>query len=53
MVTKKGAKIRIMHGELEWLYGIYVELRGEDRAMILLDLLQRRVKAIPYPYNRH
>ncbi|MEA1933820.1 MAG: transcriptional activator RfaH [Thermodesulfobacteriota bacterium] len=42
---QKGAKIRIMHGELEGLDGIYVELRGEDRAMILLDFLQRRVTA--------
>ncbi|MBU0729446.1 MAG: transcriptional activator RfaH, partial [Proteobacteria bacterium] len=39
-----GTKIRVFKGELEGFDGIFLESRGDDRAIILLNLLNRMVK---------
>ncbi len=41
---KKGQTVRVANGEFEGLYGLFMSPKGSDRALILLDLLQRKVK---------
>ena len=42
---KKGKRIKIHSGELEGLEGIFQEMRGEDRAIVLLEMLRRKIIA--------
>ena len=41
---KPGQNVRVMDGDLEGLGGIFQSKSGEDRAIILLDMLRRKVK---------
>ena len=41
---KKGQSVKIASGEFEGLYGLFMSLKGSDRALVLLDMLQRKVK---------
>jgi len=40
---KPGQKLRFKHGSFEGYEGLLVETRGEDRVLLLLNLLQRQV----------
>lgn len=42
---KPGKKVRITSGELEGFEAVFQEIRGQDRAIILLDMLRRQVTA--------
>ncbi|MCF6290567.1 MAG: transcriptional activator RfaH [Desulfobacterales bacterium] len=42
---KPGSKVKIVYGELAGVEGIFREIRGQDRAVILLDMLRRQVTA--------
>jgi transcriptional antiterminator RfaH len=40
-----GERVRVCGGSLEGLEGIFQEMRGQDRAMVFLDWLGRRIHA--------
>ena len=42
---KKGQSVIITSGELEGLRGLFMLPKGSDRALVLLDMLQRKVNA--------
>ncbi len=42
---KPGSKVRVVCGDLQGVEGIFREIRGQDRAVILLDMLRRQVAA--------
>jgi transcriptional antiterminator RfaH len=42
---KKGQSVRVASGELEGLRGLFLFPKGPDRALVLLDMLQRQVNA--------
>jgi len=42
---KKGDRVRLLTGSLSGLEGLFQEMRGEDRALILLNWLGRRISA--------
>ncbi len=42
---KKGQAVKVVSGELEGLYGMFQCVRGEDRAIVLLDFLRRATTA--------
>jgi len=44
-VFQPGERVRVLNGPMQGLEGVFVAMRGEDRVMIMLDWLARRVKA--------
>ena len=40
---KPGNKVKIVCGDLEGFEGVFREIRGQDRAVILIDMLRRQV----------
>nr|MBF0223384.1 transcriptional activator RfaH [Desulfobulbaceae bacterium] len=42
---KEGQSVRVISGELEGLTGLFMTAKGADRALVLLDMLQRQVKS--------
>lgn len=39
-----GESIRMLSGSLQGLEGVFVEMKGSDRALILLDWMQKRIR---------
>jgi len=39
-----GEKIRLQDSSLKGLEGVFVEMRGEDRALVLLDWMQKKMR---------
>lgn len=40
---QKGTKVKVVCGELEGLEGMFLEMKGEDRAVVFLEFLKRQV----------
>lgn len=44
-VFKAGERVRVLNGPMAGLEGVFVAMRGEERVLIMLDWLQRKVRA--------
>ncbi len=44
-VFRPGESVKVLHGPMQGLEGVFVSMRGEDRVMVMLSWLQRRVRA--------
>ncbi len=44
-VFRPGERVTILQGPMQGLEGVFVSMRGEERVMVLLSWLQRRVRA--------
>ncbi|RLL49692.1 transcriptional activator RfaH [Mariprofundus sp. EBB-1] len=44
MPFQSGEKVRVHDSALKGLEGVFVEMRGEDRAMVLLDWMQKKMR---------
>ncbi|TLS66277.1 transcriptional activator RfaH [Mariprofundus erugo] len=43
---KPGERVRLLDGALKGLEGIFVEMRGPDRALVLLDWMQKHMRVV-------
>jgi len=41
---KEGERVRMINGSLQGFEGVFVEMRGEDRALVLLDWMQKAMR---------
>jgi transcriptional antiterminator RfaH len=45
-ILKPGDKVAVVLGNLEYIEGIFQAARGEDRALILMEILRRQVSTL-------
>ncbi|PIW46999.1 MAG: transcriptional activator RfaH [Zetaproteobacteria bacterium CG12_big_fil_rev_8_21_14_0_65_54_13] len=43
---KAGEKVRMLDGSLKGLEGVFIEMRGQDRALILLDWMKKSMRVV-------
>lgn len=43
---RAGERVRLLDGALKGLEGIFVEMRGQDRALVLLDWMQTHMRVV-------